>query len=60
MWMELETVTHSEVSQWKTLYIIAYMWNLEKWYRQFHLQDRNRETDVEKSKHTDTKEGKGK
>jgi len=29
------------------LYINAYMWNLEKWYRWFYLQNRNRETDVE-------------
>ena len=30
------------------LYIInAYMWNLEKWYRWFYSQNRNRETDVE-------------
>ena len=34
-------------------YIHAYMWNLEKWYRWTSLQDRNRDTDVEK--HMDTK-----
>ena len=58
MWIELETVIHSEVSQKQILYIIAYMWNLEKWYRQSYLQ--NRDTDVEKNKHMDTKGGKGK
>ena len=36
--MSLETVTQSEVSQkekdkYHILYINAYMWNLEKWYR---------------------------
>ena len=30
------------------LYINAYMWNLEKWYRWTSLQGRNRDTDVEK------------
>ena len=34
------------------------MWNLEKWYRLTHLQDRNRDTDVE-NKHMDTREGNG-
>jgi len=34
------------------------MWNLEKWYRCFYLQNRNRDTDIE-NKHTDTKEGRG-
>ena len=34
MWMDLETVIQSEVSQKeKNIYINAYMWNLEKWYR---------------------------
>ena len=34
MWMDLESVTQSEVSQKnKYCYINAYMWNLEKWYR---------------------------
>ena len=28
-------------------YNIAYMWNLEKWYRRTYLQSRNRVTDVE-------------
>ena len=35
-WMDIETVTQSEVSQKeKNKYCIlnAYMWNLEKWYR---------------------------
>ena len=30
MWMDLETVTQSKVSQ-KILYVNAYVWNLEKW-----------------------------
>ena len=33
-WMDLETVIQSEVSQKeKQISYIAYMWNLEKWYR---------------------------
>ena len=41
-------------------YINAYMWNLEKWYRWFYLQSRNRDTDIEnkQNKCMDTK-GKG-
>ena len=34
MWMDLESVMQSEVSQKENnKYINAYMWNLEKWYR---------------------------
>ena len=35
MWMDLDTVIQSEVSQREkqVSYINAYMWNLEKWYR---------------------------
>ena len=35
LWMDLESVIQSEVSQREKqiLYINAYMWNLEKWYR---------------------------
>ena len=34
MWMDLETVIQSEVSQKeKNKYILTHMWNLEKWYR---------------------------
>ena len=40
------------------LYNIAYMWNLEKWYRWTYFQSRNRGTDVE-NKLTDTKQGRG-
>ena len=29
------------------------MWNLEKWYRWFHLQGRNKDTDIE-NEHVDT------
>ena len=32
---------------------IAYMWNVEKWYRWTYLQSRNRDTDVENG-HMDT------
>ena len=39
------------------MYINAYMWNLEKWYRRTGLQGRNRDTDVE-NKRMDTKGGK--
>ena len=34
------------------------MWNLEKWYRWFYLQNRNKDTDVE-NKCMDSKEGEG-
>ena len=34
--------------------IKAYMWNLEKWYRQTYLQSRNRDRDIE-NKRMDTK-----
>ena len=40
------------------LYINAYMWNLEKWYRSSYLQSRNKDTDVE-NKRMDTKVGRG-
>ena len=40
------------------LYINAYMWNLEKWYRWTSLQGRNWDTDVE-NKRMDTKGGIG-
>ena len=35
MWMDLETVIQSEVSQKEKnmSHINAYVWNLEKWYR---------------------------
>ena len=39
------------------LYINAYMWSLEKWYRWTSLQGRNRDKDVE-NKRMDTKGGK--
>ena len=39
------------------LYINAYMWNLEKWYRWTGLQGRNRDTAVE-NRHMDTNGGK--
>ena len=44
IWMHLQTIIQSEVSQKekKVLYINAYVWNLEKWYRWSYLQDRNK------------------
>ena len=59
-WMDLETVIQSEVRERERQisYNIAYMWNLEKWYRCTHLQSRNRVTDVE-NKLMITKGGKG-
>ena len=44
--MDLETVVQNEVSQKekKILYHIAYMWNLEKWYKRINLQSRKRDT----------------
>ena len=41
------------------LYINAYMWNLEKWYRWTSLQGRNKDTDVDvENKRMDMKGGK--
>jgi len=59
MWIDLETVIQNEVSQKeekRILHNITYMWNLEKLNRLTYLQNRNRETDVEK-KLMVTKEG---
>ena len=34
MWMGLEPIIHSKLERQKqVLYMNAYMWNLEKWYR---------------------------
>ena len=41
------------------LYNIAYMWNLEKWYRWSYLQNRNRDTDAENGHMDATVEGRG-
>ena len=60
MWIDLETVIHSEVNserEKQILYISAYMWNLEKWYRRTYFQGGKRGIDVE-SRHVDTA-GKG-
>ena len=38
---------------------IAYMWNLEKWYRLTYWQSRNRVTDVEKKLWLPRGEGEG-
>ena len=56
MWMDLETVIQREGKSEREnqiLYINAYMWNLEKWYRWTYLHDRNRDTDTE-NRHSDT------
>ena len=37
-------------------YVIAYIWNLEKWYWWAYLQGRNRDTDI-KNRLTDMKNG---
>ena len=59
MWMDLETVIESEVSQKeKNKYINTYMWNLEKWYRWTGLQARNRDINVG-NKCMDTKGRRG-
>ena len=34
-------------SEREILYVNAYMWNLEKWYRLTHLQSKNRDTEIE-------------
>ena len=50
MWMDLECVIQSEVSQKEkkqVLYINTYMWNVEKWYKITRLQGRNRDIDIE-------------
>ena len=33
MWMDLMTIIQNEIRKIKTLYINAYLWNLEKHYR---------------------------
>ena len=60
MWMDLETVIQSEVSQKeKNRYRkLTHIWGtLKKWYRWTGLQGRNRDTDVE-NKRMDTKVGR--
>ena len=50
-------ISHAETGiDLEMLYVNAYMWHLEKWYRWSHLQGRNSDTDVEK-KRKDTKGG---
>ena len=41
------------------LYINAYMWNLEKWYRCTYLQGRNRNADVGNRRVDTEGEGEG-
>ena len=49
MWMNLESVTQSEVTQKeeKKSHISTYMWNLEKRYRCLYFQGRHRDADGE-------------
>ena len=51
-WMDLQT----EVREKRILYMKAYMWNLEKWYRSIYLPGRKRDADVEMSGHRMAKE----
>ena len=54
MWMNLEPIIQSDVSQKKQIsYINAYMWNLERWYWWTYLQGSKGGADIE-SKHVDT------
>ena len=57
MWMD-HTEWNKSDREKQILYINAYTWNLEKWYRWSYLQNRNRATVVE-NKRMDTKAGKG-
>ena len=59
-WMDLESVTQSEVGQKeKNKYcILTYMCNLEKRYRCTYLLRRNRDADDE-DRHVDTGRGEG-
>ena len=55
--MDLETMIQSEVNQKeKNKYpiLILYVESEKNWYRQYYLQCRSRNTDIE-NKHTDTK-----
>ena len=58
MWMNVESVIQSKSEREKEIYINAYIWNLEKWYRWTYLQGGNRDADIE-NKHVDTGEGVG-
>ena len=57
MWMDLESIIQSEVSQREKqiLHINAYIWILEKWYSWTNLLGRNRNADIV-SGHADTVE----
>ena len=50
--------TESKSEREKEIYINAYIWNLEKWYKWTYLQGGNRDADIE-NKHVDTGEGVG-
>ena len=48
-WMYLEIILSELKSdrERQISYDITYMWNLQKWYKGTHLQNRNRLTDLE-------------
>lgn len=46
-WLDLEILILNEVRKRQIPYDMTYMWNLNKWYKQTYLQNRNRLTDVE-------------
>ena len=49
--MNLEFVIYREVTQKeKNKYVNAYTWNLEKQYRLFYSQKKNRDKDIENKK----------
>ena len=60
-WMNLEPVIQSEGSQkvHQTLYINAYIWDLEKWYWCSYLQGKNRDRDIENRPVSTAGEGEG-
>ena len=60
VYVDQPRVCHAEGSQKEKnkCYINAHTWNLEKWYRLFYLQSRNRDIDI-KNKCMDTKGEKG-
>ena len=47
MWLDLENIMLSEMSDRQTLSDITYTWNLKKWYKWMYMQNKNRLTDIE-------------
>ena len=57
-WIFLDKNTEwSKPERKREIHIIAYMWNLEKWYRLTYFQGRNRESDVRRDLWTWGREG---